>query len=254
MSTHTSKEENIIHQLSAKKPWLVCFDIDDTLVTRAGSKHEIGLYRWQRAIKRVFDITIPLVSRMNYNGMVDWQIGRDLVTQNGVPESVFQERFDDLREALYQEALLQEKNKEPLYDPIPSSVAFARRLSHTPDVTLALLTGNLEKVGWWKLRITGIEGIFPFGCFSDDVQSRVDIAKQMPEKAFLQTGIHFTGDQITVIGDTIHDIRCGKAIGAHTIGVFKNPEIRDVLIGEGADIVVPSLMDRTVLSWFSLDI
>lgn len=253
MSTNTSIEHPS-DRLTAQKPWLVCFDIDDTLVTRTGGDKHVGLYRWQRAIKRVFDVTIPLVSRINYNGMVDWQIGRDLVTQNGVPESVFQEHFDDLREALYQEALLQEKNGEPLYDPIPSSVAFAKHLHAIPDVRLALLTGNLEKIGWWKLRITGTPDIFPFGCFSDMVTSRVDIAKAMPQKAFEKTGIHFSGDQIVVIGDTVHDIRCGKAIGAHTIGVARKPEDVSILEQEHADIVAPSLLDPSVLSWFSIPV
>ena len=53
---------------------------------------------------------------------------------------------------------------------------------------------------------------------------------------------------MVIIGDTVHDIRCGKHIGATTIGVTTGlTNGYEDLVKEEADLVVDSLMDERVL-------
>ena len=72
------------------------------------------------------------------------------------------------------------------------------------------------------------------------------------EKAKRELHITFTATDIILIGDTVHDIRCGKAIGATTIavttGMHGDPK---VLEAEKPDLLVTSLADPRVSSLFS---
>jgi phosphoglycolate phosphatase len=238
--------------MNAAKPWLVLFDIDDTLVKRMKG-YSVGMDRWKKAMQKVFDVVIDATPHEYYKGWVDYQIGWDLVKGFGVSLTEFEAKFSDIREALYQEALIQTKERGLLYEVIPASAQLATWLNEKEQIHVGLLTGNLEKVGWWKLDQAGIRSLFSFGLFSDTVKDRQSIAFLAIPKAKQQFGIDFTPDQVTVIGDTIYDIRCGKAIGAHTIGYTSGIEgAEKIFADEHPDIVARSLMEKTVQDWFTV--
>lgn len=241
-----------MQSLQSSKPWLVLFDIDDTLVGR--KTKDAGLTRWILALHDVFHIHVPLTHHTNYNGWVDWQIGLDLVGEFGIDEKIYKQKFPELKEALYQHAILQGKSGKELYQSIPDTVQLVERLLKSKDIYLGLLTGNLEKVGRWKLQNGGVSYPFPFGLFADNVTTRPDIAKGVFVKAKQFWDITFYPNQIVVIGDTIHDINCAKAIGAHSIGLTAGREgAVELLTDAGADIVVDSLMDQKVLKWLRIE-
>jgi phosphoglycolate phosphatase-like HAD superfamily hydrolase len=121
-----------------------------------------------------------------------------------------------------------------------------------PGIHLGLLTGNLEKVGWWKLGQAGIEGLFKFGLFSDQAQSRMEIAKNAITLANIYFKTDFQPENTYVLGDTVYDIRCGKSISAKTIGI-ENPRLHNfqALSDEKADIVVRSLDEDKVYNYIT---
>lgn len=209
--------------------------------------------RWRNALQDVYHITIDGQTRAYFKGWVDYQIGWDLVKSFGIALSVYEEKFDELREALYTQAVNQMNEKGVLYEAIPDTVQLVRLLQKKEHIHTGLLTGNLEKVGWWKLKQSGISDLFRFGLFSDTVKDRQSIALQVFAKAKEFFGIDFKPKQITVIGDTIFDIRCGNAINANTIGFTSDvPDSRDVLMKEGATLVCDSLTEKKALDWFIL--
>jgi phosphoglycolate phosphatase len=57
------------------------------------------------------------------------------------------------------------------------------------------------------------------GVFSVEGIDRAAIAKRARSLATEHAGGELAGEQMVVIGDTPHDIACGKAIGARTVGV-----------------------------------
>jgi len=65
-------------------------------------------------------------------------------------------------------------------------------------------------------------------------------------------GRAFVSADVVVIGDTPHDIDCGRAAGARTIAVATGPFSADALRAYGADIVLENLADtdRVVESIF----
>lgn len=59
---------------------------------------------------------------------------------------------------------------------------------------------------------------FAFGAFADDHHDRNELGPFALMRA-QETGEKFLPAQVDVIGDTGHDIACGKAFGARTIAV-----------------------------------
>ncbi len=88
------------------------------------------------------------------------------------------------------------------------------------DNKLLLLTGNSMEGAEIKLRHFGLDHYFDFSrsAFAASHERRVDIARS----AFKTVQEHW-GDprqhNLYVLGDTPHDIECGKAIGAYTVGI-----------------------------------
>ena len=52
---------------------------------------------------------------------------------------------------------------------------------------------------------------------------------------------------MVVIGDTVHDVSAGKAIGAVTVAVADGSASPEALKASGPDIFVPSLRDPSIL-------
>ena len=112
-------------------------------------------------------------------------------------------------------------------------------LTACKDTVMGLATGNLEKTGRYKLAQGNLNEYFPFGGFADDSEDRAELTKKGVEK-----GIKYIGkipDEIFVIGDTIYDVRAGKAAGAKVIGVATGPVSVDVLLNEGADFAFENM-------------
>src|SRR5205807_8740342 len=82
-----------------------------------------------------------------------------------------------------------------------------------------ILTGNLERGAKLKLEHYDLWRFFAFGAFADDHPDRNELGAFALSRAQQTTGIDFAPEQVDVIGDTGHDIACGKAFGARTIAV-----------------------------------
>lgn len=87
------------------------------------------------------------------------------------------------------------------------------------DISQGLLTGNLERGAKIKLVQYDLWRYFEFGAFGNDGATRNDLGPHALRRATKLHGVDFTPDNVFVIGDTPHDIACGKAIGAKTIAV-----------------------------------
>ena len=88
-----------------------------------------------------------------------------------------------------------------------------------PEIHQALLTGNLEAGAKLKLEFLDLWKYFEFGAFADDSHLRDELGPFALARAREKLGITFPPERVWIIGDTPHDIACGKAIGAKTIAV-----------------------------------
>ncbi len=88
-----------------------------------------------------------------------------------------------------------------------------------PEIHQGLLTGNHREGARLKLSHLGIWHYFEFGAYADDSHIRDELGPFALARAKEKLGIAFPPERVWIIGDTPHDVACGKAIGAKTIAV-----------------------------------
>ena len=98
-------------------------------------------------------------------------------------------------------------------------------LHHRDDVVSMLLTGNVAEGAEAKLRHYDLWEFFAGtgGAYSVEGLDRPGIARRARELAAEHGGEVPPGERMVVIGDTPHDVACGKAIGARTLAVATGP-------------------------------
>jgi phosphoglycolate phosphatase len=189
---------------------LLLWDIDGTLInTGAAGQRAIALATAQR-----FGGTGDLTG-IEIAGRTDTGIAHQILARHGEPiTSETVATFLDL----YLELLVRELPRGQ-GRVLPGVLELLQRCEQQPRIALGLLTGNLERGARLKLEYYKLWHFFEFGAFADDHHDRNELGSFARARALEKTGIRFSPGQIDVIGDTPHDIACGKAFGARTIAV-----------------------------------
>ena len=81
---------------------------------------------------------------------------------------------------------------------------------------LGVTSGNVERIGWAKLKAAGIDEYFSFGSFSDRNESRTEIFRWGAEEARRRLG---AAPRVCFVGDTPADVAAAKACGFPVIAV-----------------------------------
>ena len=192
-------------------PSLVLFDIDGTLVRRAGPHHRQALVDAVLEVTGVETVTegIPV------HGMLDPDI-LTLMMQSA--------RFDDARVAAAMPRIIEaaqriyEASVPDIRDKIcPGVSVLLDHLRDRGDVP-ALVTGNLTRIGWRKLERAGLGHYFRFGAFGEMSATRGGLARLAIEQA-RREGLIGTGARISLIGDTPQDVRAARENGIQSIAV-----------------------------------
>jgi phosphoglycolate phosphatase len=114
-------------------------------------------------------------------------------------------------------------------------------LSARGDVAIGLLTGNVREGARRKLGYYGLWEHFPFGGFGDEHTERCDIATAALAAARLHLNGQHGHGQVIVIGDTVHDIDCGRSIEAHCVAVPTGHTTAEALRAGQPDVLVDTL-------------
>jgi phosphoglycolate phosphatase len=234
----------IVSTSMTERKRLLLWDIDATLVTTAGAGDralkQIVLQRWGVA-DDFRDIEIA--------GRTDVHIVRSILRKYGVEPTE-----EHVRPFLEQYLTLLEQFLPQLDGRVLPGVAeILERLHPLEDRVLALLTGNLRRGAELKLRRYGLWEYFEFGAFADDHHERNELGAYARRRAKEKHGHDFEVAAIDVIGDTGHDIGCGKIFGARTIAVATGTWTREQLAQHEPDFLfddlsqVDEIMD--ILGW-----
>jgi phosphoglycolate phosphatase len=213
-------------------PRFVFWDIDGTLLTTGRA----GIFAWERALREEFDIYADL-SEMRTSGLTDTEIALSLAR-----------RFrDDATPTKVSSLLARYGDHLPTCLPLRQGrvldgvLGVLERLKREASVRSYLLTGNTRAGAAAKLGHYGLARYFAKGFFADGCVQRAAIAHQAAVEARRESG---TADpMLFVVGDTPHDIACGKAIGARTISVATGEYSLDQLRRHGPYVVLPNLPD-----------
>ena len=206
---------------------LILFDIDSTLINTGGA----GVQALKLAAKQRFGIDHNL-SGIEIAGRTDSGIVRQILAKHEVqPTDTELRRFFDT----YLELLAQQL---PICHGrvLPGIAELLKCLELRPHI-LGLLTGNLARGAQLKLEHYELWKYFPFGAFADDHHDRNELGSVACARALAHTGLQFTPSSIDVIGDTEHDVACGRAIGARTIAVATGSRSREVLAKSDPDFL-----------------
>lgn len=189
---------------------LILFDVDCTLIATLGA----GVKALQEIVQRRYGKE-DAFSDIEIAGRTDMAIATSILRKYHEEPNA-----DNLR-SFFQEYLSGlERSLPQLHgEVLPGIREILERIKSRPDRVLALLTGNLRRGAELKLRHYGLWHFFEFGAFADDHHDRNQLGRFARERAREKHGHEFDGAQIDVIGDTGHDIACGRAFGARTIAV-----------------------------------
>ena len=190
---------------------LILWDIDGTLVhvDRAGERALL------LTIKELYQRDLGASLPVDLRGRTDTSIMRDLLAHLGVPGSLEEEQRFRRTYLSHMPKTLPAGNARVL-----AGIREALDAIHAhPEIHQALLTGNLKEGARLKLSFLGLWEYFEFGAFADDSAIRDELGPFALARAKEKLGIEFPPERVYIIGDTPHDIACGKAIGAKTIAV-----------------------------------
>ena len=189
---------------------LFMWDIDGTLISVGGAGERALIH----ATQDVFGIDGTLEG-IDYAGRTDRKIAHMLHEYFEI------EKTDESLCTFLQSYLdqLEIEMQTTRMHVLPGVIEALDAIENHPNTWQGLLTGNLAKGAEIKLAHYDIWHYFPFGAFSDLSVDRNELAKHAPAVANKHTGIDFEPANIYVIGDTPHDIACGKSISAKTIAV-----------------------------------
>ncbi|MDE3165229.1 MAG: haloacid dehalogenase-like hydrolase [Acidobacteriota bacterium] len=190
---------------------LVLFDIDGTLVRRAGAHHREALAQGVRRVTGLETTTdgIPV------QGMLDPAILTVMMKAAGARAAEIRAALPEIQRAAERYYLrvcpaLHGKH-------CPGVVPVLERLERS-GALLGLVTGNLTRIGWRKLERAGLSGYFRFGAFGEMARTRGGLARMAVGQARRQGWIA-AGTPISLIGDAPQDIEAARANRLRAISV-----------------------------------
>jgi len=191
---------------------LVLFDVDGTLIRTHGA----GVEAFARTFASVFGVHNG-TERIKFAGRTDVSLVREMFALSGIlaNEENFQRFFQAYVHCLDD---LMRGSKGEICPGVTDFIRDLERLPHPP--VIGLLTGNIRLGAEIKLRHFKLWDVFHTGAFADDHEDRNEIAVVARERGNRVLNANLHGDQILVVGDTAHDIHCGRAIGAKVLAVL----------------------------------
>lgn len=216
---------------------LVLFDIDGTLIRTNGA----GVKAFARTFAATFGVP-DATERMNFAGRTDKSLVREMFAQHRVApvEANFERFFTSY--VFWLDHLLAHTGGAVC----PGVPEFLRQMRALPAPPAAgLLTGNIRLGAEIKLRHFGLWQEFVTGGFADDHEDRNQIAAVARERGGRVLSEPLRGEQIVVVGDTPHDIRCGRAIGAKVLAVATGGARYETLREHAPDWLVRDLREIT---------
>jgi len=214
-------------------PALVLFDIDGTLVRRAGPHHREAL---EKAIRQVTGIETT-TDGIPVQGMLDRDIVTSMLRQAGASESFVRRNMPAIVAAaqkIYARSCPDLRSKV-----CPGARMLLYRLFRR-GVVSGLVTGNLTAIGWKKMERAGLRQYLRFGAFAELARDRAGLVRIAVRQARREGWINGTSP-IALIGDHPNDIRAARANGVRSIAVGTGLAGIDVLAAHSPDVLVPDM-------------
>jgi phosphoglycolate phosphatase-like HAD superfamily hydrolase len=221
-----------------KSSALVLFDIDGTLIRRAGPHHRQALVEAVRIVTGLDTTTdhIPV------HGMLDPDILTRMMHDAGASDKLIRRGLPVIiqrAQSIYVRSCpdLQKKTC-----PGVRRLLYALKRRRVP---VGLVTGNLTRIGWKKMDRAGLRQYFSFGMFAEMAADRTGLARMAIDHARKRAWIDGPA-RISLIGDAPSDIIAAHANGARAIAVHTGISTREELAALKPDVLVEDLRGVTI--------
>jgi len=212
---------------------LILFDIDGTLVRRAGPHHRQAL---EIAIRRVTGIETT-TDGVPVQGMLDRDIVNVMLRNAGASPATIRRHMPAIIAAaqrIYARTCPDLRRKV-----CPGARMLLYRLFRRGVVT-GLVTGNLTRIGWKKMEQAGLRPYLRFGAFAELSSDRAGLVRIAIRHARRERWID-RASPIALVGDHPNDIRAARANGVRSIAVATGLAPADELAAHSPDVLVPDL-------------
>jgi phosphoglycolate phosphatase len=226
-----SNESSGMGYMTAKA--LVLFDIDGTLLRRAGPHHKEALIT---AVKEVsgYETTFD---RIPTGGMLDRELIRALLRETPA-------RVRDVER--WMPAIISRAQEHyqticpELHDKVCPGVRELLSEMREAKIPAGLVTGNLTAIGWKKMDACGLRPYFNVAAFADMARTRAGLARIAIREA-RRKKIAGRETVVSLIGDHPNDVHAAKLNGIRSIAVATGLSSLDELAACQPDALVPDL-------------
>lgn len=215
------------------RPGLVLFDVDGTLLRRAGPAHREALVE---AVRRASGLATT-IDGIPVAGMLDRDIARSMLRAAGASEAAVRRAMPEIvKEAqrIYVRSCPDLRRRV-----CPGARMLLYKLFRR-DVPAALVTGNLTRIGWTKMERAGLRRYFRFGAFAELARDRAGLVKIAIAHARREGWIG-KDSPIALIGDHPNDVRAARANGIRAIAVGTGIVDQQELLLQKPDVYVPDM-------------
>lgn len=214
---------------------LILFDIDGTLLLVKGAGREA------KAMAMVELFGTDAGARTHpFGGKTDWLILHELLEQHGYTADALGQMMAQYqaRMGFHMAAIIGNYAVEAC----PGAHELVALLRERPDIMLGVVTGNVSTTAPLKLRAGGFDPAwFHVGAYGSESINRNDLSRLALERAVKLHGQTFQPQDVIVIGDTVADIECARAVGAVAVAVLTGFEEPDLLVAAQPDYLLPDL-------------
>jgi phosphoglycolate phosphatase len=212
---------------------LVLFDIDGTLLRRAGPHHREALVA---AIRRVTGLDTT-TDGIPVHGMLDPDIITLMMRAAGASPALIRRSMPDVSRSAEANYVRRCPGLERKVCPGVRRLLW--RLSRR-SVPLGLVTGNLPRIGWKKLERAGLKHHFRLGAFAGMSKDRAGLVRNAVREA-RRLGLILPDAKISLIGDAPADVRAALATGVQSIAVSTGISTPEELAAESPHLLLEDL-------------
>lgn len=218
---------------------LILFDVDQTLVD-ALAHHNVA---YRKAFKEVFRVDAQLAD-IDFAGKIIPNIVRELAELKGIPKEVVESKLTEMIERI--ESFFKESVDKGEIRVLPGVKELLEKLRKRNHF-LGVVTGNPEDVTQSILEKSKLKGYFDIFVYGSEGKDRVELVGMAIAEAERKYGTKFSGKDVVIVGDSIHDIECGKPHGSLTIAVTTGFYPKEELMKHSPDYLFQDLTDPKIL-------
>ena len=209
------------------------FDIDGTLIRRAGQQHREALVE---AIRRTAGVETT-TEGVPVAGMLDRDILATMMARAGMSRAAIRKAMP----AVVQRAQSIYVRRAPdLARKVCPGVRRTLFRLERRGAVIGLVTGNLSRIGWKKMERAGLRRYFRFGAFAELAKDRAGLVRVAIRLARRHRWIGREA-RISLVGDHPNDVRAAQANGIRAIAVATGLASMEELRSHAPDVILPDM-------------